>query len=557
MVALRFFVFLLLISNSISIFSAQPINLRAKNISIILPYVSSKNSKTAINVKDDIKELNRSLDFNRTLHIHLKQTYAGYPVWGADSIVHIPYAEERSVANVSLGSLITRKNTNLVTMNGILYQNLEADLINSPLVIFSNAQSQKSLERAISLSRTTYTQNTIPKNPNTRLIIYIDQKNIAHWAFHVSFYLDSDGNSSGAKPSFILDAQSFTVYKSWNDAMTLADVKGGGRGGNIKNKLFFDGLLGNQPKLNIKRDNETGICYQENEDVIVKDNTNRTKIVNFPCSAISKDHNDVYWNENFDENNGGYSPSNDALYGISIAKNLYQDWYGIPPMIKNGKSATFLVFVYGNGWENAQIDPAFMYPAIELGMGGSVKDTYPYTSIGVITHEVSHGFTYQHSGLIYSGESGGINEAFSDMAGKAAEFYVYGKINWEINSEIYKEDGKASRYFDQPSKDCYGKQPGDACSIDNMNEYNAHKGLEVHYSSGIFNRAFYLISTAPNWNIKKAFNIMVQANMHYWTSDTTFNAAACGVVSATKDYKYDLDAVINAFLTVGIDTSHC
>src|SRR3546814_2197425 len=50
---------------------------------------------------------------------------------------------------------------------------------------------------------------------------------------------------------------------------------------------------------------------------------------------------------------------------------------------------------------------------------------FPYTTL----FRSSHGYTEQNSGLNYSGQSGGINEAFSDMAGEAAEYYFNGGSN--------------------------------------------------------------------------------------------------------------------------------
>jgi pseudolysin len=190
-----------------------------------------------------------------------------------------------------------------------------------------------------------------------------------------------------------------------------------------------------------------------------------------------------------------------------------------------------------------------------LGDGGVVK--YPSTAIGVIAHEIAHGFTEQHSNLVYDAQSGGLNESFSDMSDQAAQYYAYnGKNNWMHDAEITKAEGRALRYLDQPSKDCYGvKTPGVNCSIDHVSQYSDH--TDVHYSSGIFNRVFYLIGTAKGWNARKTFNVMVKANTDYWTPNTTFSEAACGVINAAKDYKYNLNAVMRAFDVVGVDTGKC
>jgi Zn-dependent metalloprotease len=116
-------------------------------------------------------------------------------------------------------------------------------------------------------------------------------------------------------------------------------------------------------------------------------------------------------------------------------------------------------------------------------------------------------------------------------------------------------EGESLRYMDKPSKNCKGGTPGNGCSIDEWSQF--YEGMNVHYSSGIFNRAYYLLATTPDWNPKKAFDVMVQANRYYWTSTTSFASAACGVVRAARDYKYDLNAVVNAFQVVGIDASKC
>ena len=191
-----------------------------------------------------------------------------------------------------------------------------------------------------------------------------------------------------------------------------------------------------------------------------------------------------------------------------------------------------------------------------MTFGDGISMFYPLTSLGVAAHEISHGFTEQHSNLAYYGQSGGMNEAFSDMAAQAAEVFAYGKNSWQIGPEIFKEEGRALRYMDKPSKDCpKGRKPGDWCSIDKVSQYK--DGVDVHFSSGIYNRVFYLLGTSDDWTPRKAFDVMVKANMDYWTSSVDFEKGACGVMKAAKDYNYDQAAVKQAFKTVGITLSKC
>jgi Zn-dependent metalloprotease len=143
--------------------------------------------------------------------------------------------------------------------------------------------------------------------------------------------------------------------------------------------------------------------------------------------------------------------------------------------------------------------------------------------------------------------SGGMNEAFSDMAAQAAEFYSGGQNSWQIGPEIFKAAGKALRYMDDPTKD--GR------SIANAKDFNPW--LDVHYTSGVYNKFFYLLGTSKGWDTKKAFDVMMHANASYWTSGSTFIEGACGAIRAAQDHQYDTAAVVAAADGVGIDTSSC
>ena len=142
-----------------------------------------------------------------------------------------------------------------------------------------------------------------------------------------------------------------------------------------------------------------------------------------------------------------------------------------------------------------------------------------------------------------------MNEAFSDMAAQAAELYSTGKQNWQIGPEILKEKAgiAALRYMDKPSQDGY--------SIDTADDY--YGGLDVHYSSGVFNRLFYLLSNQPNWNLRMAFDVMVKANMDYWTPFSNFDEGGCGVLNAAKDLEYPIDEIKKSLAIVKINYRTC
>jgi pseudolysin len=268
--------------------------------------------------------------------------------------------------------------------------------------------------------------------------------------------------------------------------------------------------------------------------------------------------------------NGAYSPINDAIYAGTVVQALYKQWYKLP-MLTNRDGSPMLLRMYahyGDKYENAEWDGRLN----EIHLGDGDQELYPLTSLGVIAHEVSHGFTTQHSNLNYINQSGSMNESFSDMSGMAAEVFAVGKPSWQIGPEIMKAD-IALRYMDQPSKDCQaGDKAGSGCSIDRADQYDylvnygrtnlrlkgdRLQSYIVHLASGVYNHAFYYLANEPGWDVRKAFQAMINANSFYWTKTTTFKDGACGVLKAAKDLKYDVAGVKSAFNKVAIDTSAC
>ena len=515
------------------VFAAKPIDLNHQSTAILHSFLANGST---------LKQVSADVDFNQTTHVRIQQTYLGYPIWGGDAILHIAKTTQGSLKN----SLADNKYDS--TMNGMLYQDLQADLGSVPIFAVHAGQATAALQQAVALFQKKSGIKQDVNHTKTDLIVFVDQDNKAHWAYWVSF-LVAPKNSMPAKPVYILDATHFTVYEEWNDIQTLDDSVGGGFGGNIKmGKAVYDGLASDLPALNIERDTSAQLCYLENADVIVKDVRKSDAIVSFKCDVTDSQHNNEYWDGDQDAVNGGYSPSNDALFAGKVIKNMYQEWYGLPVLTKNGKPMILSMRVHEN-MDNAYWDGQ------QMTFGDGIRVFYPLVSLGVAAHEISHGFTQQHSNLQYYGQSGGLNEAFSDMAAQAAEFYAYQHNSWQIGPEIFKQKDRALRYMDKPSRDCNGGAPGNWCSIDTVQQY--HDGLDVHYSSGVFNRMFYVMGTAEGWDARKAFDVMVQANRYYWTPTISFMNAACGVLKATRDYQYDEESVKNAIQAVGMDASKC
>ena len=269
----------------------------------------------------------------------------------------------------------------------------------------------------------------------------------------------------------------------------------------------------------------------ENGDVCSLENDN-VKTVNLNHGTDGSDAHTFECSRNTDkEINGAYSPLNDAHFFGNAVFNMYDEWYQTAPL-----SFQLLMKVhYSSNYENAFWDGSSMT------FGDGHTTFHPLVSLDVVAHEVAHGVTEQNSDLIYSGQSGGINEAFSDMTGEAAEFYVRGENDWLTGADIFKGEG-ALRYMEDPTLD--------GNSIGHADDF--YSGMDVHYSSGVFNRAFFLLSNSSGWDIQKAYDVMLDANRNYWTPSTTFEEGACGVVNAAEDLNYDIYPILFSFEQVGV-----
>ena len=355
------------------------------------------------------------------------------------------------------------------------------------------------------------------ENARADLFVYPQEGAAPRLVYRVSYFVNG---ANPTRPTAIVDANTGAVIKSWNG---LTDASANGPGGNQKTGQYIYGT--DYAALDVTQSGST--CTLQNANVKTYNLNHASSggsVVSFTCPT-----------SNTDAINGAYSPVNDAHHFGGVVHDMYQSYTGAPPL-----SIQLLMKVhYQSNYENAFWDGSAMY------FGDGASTFYPLVSLDVTSHEISHGYTEQNSGLEYSGQSGGMNEAYSDIAGEAAEYFDRGSADFLVGADIVKASagiGDALRYMCNP--------PQDGGSIDNAADYNS--GLDVHYSSGVYNKSFCLLAKTTGWDVKKAFQVYALANKVYWTATSTFNSGACGVESAATDLGYDKNAVIAAFNGVGV-----
>ncbi|NOH52993.1 peptidase M4 family protein [Vibrio coralliilyticus] len=355
-------------------------------------------------------------------------------------------------------------------------------------------------------------------DPNAELMIWQDEQQIARLVYKVDF-IQMNGMGP-SRPITLVDAKSGDVLDRWEG---IAFIEAEGPGGNRKSGRYYFG-----PKTQYGGFEVNQYCQMDSPNVITLNMNNQQyggQVHQFDCNV-----------NNYRSVNGAYAPMNDAHYFGQRVFDMYMDWLNTRPI---QQKLTMRVH-YGSNYGNA------FWDGRQMTFGDGNQSMYPLATWDVIAHEVSHGFTEQNSGLEYRGMSGGMNESFSDVAAAALSQYVHGSFNWKMGEHVMKYSD-AMRYFIQPSKD--------GVSIDHINQY--YNGIDVHHSSGVFNKAFYHLATSSNWDIKKAFIAYATANQLYWRPNSDFQQGAEGVCKAAHELGYDTSSVNNAFAQVGIQVAQC
>ncbi|MEY2247536.1 M4 family metallopeptidase [Streptomyces sp. BF23-18] len=258
----------------------------------------------------------------------------------------------------------------------------------------------------------------------------------------------------------------------------------------------------------------------------------------------------------------------DAHYGAAETWDFYKNTFGRSGIKNNGVGAYSRVH-YGNSYVNAFWDDGCF--CMTYGDGSGNAD--PLTALDVAGHEMSHGVTSNTAGLNYSGESGGLNEATSDIFGTGVEFYANNTTDvgdYLIGEKIdINGDGTPLRYMDKPSKDGGSKDSW----------YSGVGNVDVHYSSGVANHFFYLLSEGSGAKVingvsynsptsdglpvtgigrDKALAIWYRALTTKFTSTTNYAAARTGTLAATGELygttSAEYTAVQNAWAAVNVGT---
>ncbi|MEU3039078.1 M4 family metallopeptidase [Streptomyces griseoaurantiacus] len=454
--------------------------------------------KIGLGAKEKLVARDVVKDADGTVHTRYERTYAGLPVLGGDLVVHESAAgATKSVTRATKADIKVASVTAKVT-------------------------AAKAEKQALTAAKDAGSARTEADNAPRKVIWAASGTPVLAYETVVGG-LQDDGTpnelhvitdaATGKKLYEYQGIETGTGKTLYSGSVTLSTTKSG------STYQLYDTTRGGHKTYNLAhRTSGTGSLFTDADDV-------------WGTGAASSSSTDQ-------------TAAADAAYGAQETWDFYKSTFNRNGIKNNGVGAYSRVH-YGNNYVNAFWDDSCFCMTYGDGSGNN----HPLTALDVAGHEMSHGVTAATAGLNYSGESGGLNEATSDIFGTGVEFYADNasdKGDYLIGEKIdINGDGSPLRYMDKPSKD--------GGSADYWSSSVGNK--DVHYSSGVANHFFYLLSegsgsktingvsyNSPTYNGStvtgigraKALQIWYKALSSYMTSTTKYSGARTATLSAAS-----------------------
>jgi Zn-dependent metalloprotease len=508
-------------------------------------HVLAQRAALGLDAQHDFQLLRTSTDELGMTHAHFQQTFQGVKVFGGEIITHA------TAEGAQRGMTLDHK-------AGILLNTVPALRAEEALALAHADLAPKgpyAYAPTVELVIAPETLTTEHLDRRTRETVETQVTRYA-LAYHVHTQLEN-GVGETKHTDYLINAHTGGIIEKWNSLHTAAATGTGNSQYSGTVSLNTNTVTGGYEM----RDTVRGMNFA-------------TYNLNHATSGQGTIYTDADngWGDgaNYVEGSSttaanGQTAAVDAHYGVGLTYDYYKNIHNRNGIDGAGK-ATYSRVHYSNSYDNAFWDDTCF--CMTYGDGSSFTTL---TSIDVAGHEMSHGVCARTANLSYSGESGGLNEANSDINGTMVEFMAHGggttsvpnysaitgtistvagtvpAANYLIGEQLETSSfAHPLRYMYKPSLDGSSK---DAWST-------TLKRLNVHYSSGPANHFFFLLAhgsqiDAFSGNIQspmangvtsivgigndKAIRIWYRALTTYMTSSTNYAGARTACLSAAKD----------------------
>ena len=515
-------------------------------------------------------------------HIRSKQSDNGSLKAEKQTLVTTRYRQRYHNIPILGHQIIVHNRNGHQTMTGTLVKGIEQDINQLTPDLSKNEAYEKTMQyfkKTHPKASINYQANQVPQG-GIKKVIYIDPNtDQAYLAYQIKI-----SAYDATRPYFqmmVINANTGKVFKSYNmiafnhgfdhqPAGTSFDAFTG-----QSNQRDNDYSFTSNPSqsfeygpLVVQRNNSE--CQLDNGIVRNYDLNNRT------FSEIVQDYNlttfgsaplfstqeimdglNVY---QFNCNNGlNDSVSGDGQTAFSPLSDSYQWVTKTVDLLKNQ-------YDYSGSWPapieaftHVKADSAYVLPRkgffngqaypVQIWIGTNPTDGryVTFASASVVSHEVGHIVTGQNSRLNNYGQAGAINESFSDITAMALYDQLQKQYDWStyhfvVGGTITLQDPFFIRSLKNP--------PADHQSIENASNYQP--GMGIHHAAGVYNKAFYELVQQPGWNVAKAYQLFLQANLSQWTPTTNFNTGLCGLLNAAYQLGDSPTTVAKVFADRGV-----
>lgn len=402
-------------------------------------------------------------------HVRFEQTFDGLPVWPAELVVHLD-----ATGNVNL---------------------LDGAFTRTP----SNINTTPTLDEAAAIGLARTAADAVTAEVESSSLIIHNGRTAARLAWKVELHV-----SLTRHMVVVIDAHTGETITSFNEVCT-AHADGSGTGALGESQQFGCWEQGGQ-------------YYMINSSKPMFDGSVDPTDVNNARGAII-----ILDNQNGQFDQGGQlfhvtsnSPDNwsipdavSAAAGLSQTYDYYLSAFNRSSLDGNGGTMVAIVR-YGQNFDNA------VWTGTEMVFG----DARAYAgALDVVAHELTHGVTTHESNLVYSEQSGALNEAMSDIFGEVVENFVRGGCDWKKGADM---NFLIQDYANPNSVSQMNGIPNPA----NMSQYiqTTEDNGGVHLNSSIINHCFYLLSEGMQGSIgiNEAAKVFYAANTNHLTANSQF-----------------------------------
>lgn len=512
-------------------------------------YFQELGSLTRTSVESNLQEISRDEDDLGMEHLKANQTYLDIPIYGAELIFH------------SKQGLIGSVNGDYVELANVELSDDMKIGLDEALSIIQNDENYIELDEA----EWSLNFGQVFKQFESKLMWYSPEFNSKD--MKLAWVIDAY-TTLADRYQYIIDANTGEILRKLN---TICKIHGDGHPTckghkSCSHKSSLDGPAVAQAVdlLNVTRTINT---YDIQGTFLLIDATK--EMFNSP-ESLPDDPQGAIWtidgnntspqSNNFDirhvfSNNNTFSNSPQGVSAHFNAEQAYEYFKNTHNRESiNGAGGTIVSIVNVSDENGNSMDNAF-WNGFAIFYGNGAQAFRPLArALDVAGHEMSHGVVQSTANLEYFGESGALNESFSDVFGAMID-----REDWQVGEDVVNIQffpSGALRDLEDPHNGAATGDFGRGWQPKHTNEQftGQQDNNGVHINSGIPNHAYYRFAIEVGRD--RAERIWYRALTNYLTRSSQFVDMRNAVINAAQDLhgnnSPEVSAAQDAFSEVGI-----